>query len=247
MRERSNNPILSTKAFDVVQGTQLDGVMTLNGVIAKTFLLLSLVIISAYYAWSHFVGLPDVNFVPYLLGSVVGGLVLVLAISFKPDLAPFISPVYAVVEGIFLGITSMFFEQLYPGIVMQAIGGTLSVFLVMLSLYRTNIIKVNDRFRTIVISATLGIVFFYIVSMALRWIFHIEIPLIYDSGWVGIGFSLFVIVIASLNLALDFDFISSNIERGASKNREWYGAFALLVTIIWLYVEILRLLSKLRD
>lgn len=243
MKENSSNPILKTKAFELTSSADLGGIMTMNGVIGKSLFLISLTIASVLATWNFlpesFLDQPQM----YLLGSAIVGFVLALVISFKPLLAPFISPVYAVVEGIFLGIVTSFLEAAYPGIAFQAVLGTFAVFLAMLGLYKFQIIKVNNRFRTIVFGATAGIAIFYIISMALNF-FNIHIPLV-SEGIVGIIFSVFVIVIASLNLALDFDFIETQVKRGASKNMEWFAAFGLLVTLVWLYLEILKLLGRL--
>lgn len=250
MKNKSSNPVLKTKAFDMMHSTDLGGIMTLNGVIGKSFLLILITAISAYFSWQYIDEKllidNEFNIMPYLWGSVIGGFILALAITFKPNIAPFASPIYAVLEGLFLGIISLFFEARYPGIATQAIIGTMGVFLAMLALYRFEIIKVTERFKSVVFGATLGIAILYGVSFLLSF-FGINIPFIHQSGWIGIGFSVFVVGIAALNLAIDFDFIEAQIERGANKNMEWYAAFGLLVTLVWLYLEILRLLSKLRD
>ncbi|MGV4437964.1 Bax inhibitor-1/YccA family protein [Ornithobacterium rhinotracheale] len=250
MENKSTNPVLQTKAFDMTRTTDLGGIMTLNGVIGKSFLLILITAVTAYFSWQYIDEKllldNEFNFMPYLWGSVIGGFILALVITFKPNIAPFASPVYAVLEGLFLGIISLFFEANYPGIAAQAIMGTMGVFLAMLALYRFKIIKVTDRFKSVVFGATLGIAILYGVSILLSF-FGVSIPFIYQSGWIGIGFSIFVVGIAALNLAIDFDFIETQIERGANKNMEWYAAFGLLVTLFWLYLEILRLLSKIRD
>uniref|UniRef100_UPI0039A55ABE Bax inhibitor-1/YccA family protein n=1 Tax=Ornithobacterium rhinotracheale TaxID=28251 RepID=UPI0039A55ABE len=248
--QKSTNPILRTKAFSMTSGMDLGGVMTLNGVIGKSFFLILITAVSAYLSWNYIEEKmlinPEFNLMPYLWGSVIGGFILALVISFKPNLAPFASPVYAVLEGLFLGIISLFFEAVYPGIALQAIIGTMGVFFAMLALYRFRIIKVTERFKSVVFGATLGIAILYGVNILLSF-FNIDIPFIHEGGWLGIGFSVFVVGIAALNLAIDFDFIEAQIENGANKNMEWYAAFGLLVTLVWLYLEILRLLSKLRD
>ncbi|MRJ08231.1 Bax inhibitor-1/YccA family protein [Ornithobacterium rhinotracheale] len=248
--QKSTNPILRTKAFEMMHSTDLGGIMTLNGVIGKSFLLILITAVTAYFSWGFIeeklMTNPNFNVSIYLWVSVIAAFILALVISFKPNIAPFASPVYAVLEGLFLGIISMFFEAMYPGIATQAIMGTMGVFLAMLALYRFRIIKVTDRFKSVVFGATLGIAILYGVSILLSF-FNIDIPFIHEGGWLGIGFSVFVVGIAALNLAIDFDFIETQIERGANKNMEWYAAFGLLVTLVWLYLEILRLLSKIRD
>ena len=156
------------------------------------------------------------------------------------------APIYAVIEGMILGSISAIFEKNYPGIVIQAVGLTFGVLFCLLMVYKSRLIKVTDNFRLGVVAATGGIALFYFISLALGF-FGMRIPFIHESGPLGIGFSLFVVVIASLNLVLDFDFIEKGAEAGAPKFMEWYGAFGLLVTLVWLYIEILRLLSKLRN
>ena len=246
MQEKASSPVLKTKAFQVVNSTDLGGVMSMNGVIGKSLFLISLTVAAAFFSWIYMPESVLLNFNTYLIGVALVGFGLAMFISFKPSVAPFASPIYAVVEGLFLGMMTMLFESMYPGIAFQEILGTMAVFFAMLALYRFKIIKVTERFKSIVFGATAGIAILYLATLALRF-FGISIPMIYDGGIIGIGFSLLVIGIAAMNLAIDFNFIEEQVERGASKNMEWFAAFGLLVTLIWLYLEILRLLSKLRD
>lgn len=185
-----------------------------------------------------------------MIGSAVLGLVLVLVMSFKRQWAPFLAPVYALVEGVFLGGISAYFNYAFadkaPGIVTQAVGLTFGVVIAMYALYHFRVIKATQRFKSIVITATMGIAIFYVLAIVLR-MFGVDMPLIHESTWLGIGFSVFVVAIAALNLILDFDMIEQGSKMGAPKYMEWYGAFGLLVTIIWLYLEILKLLAKLAD
>jgi len=179
------------------------------------------------------------------LGLLVG-LVAVFALHFKPHLAKYLAPVYALGFGFTVGAISKGYETVQSGIVVQAAGATVAVFAVMLALYRTRIIKVTDKFRRTVVFATLGIMVFYGVSLIIS-LFGGDVPFLNDATPLGIGLSVFICVIAALNLALDFDLIEKGTRAGLSKDFEWYAAFGLLVTIVWLYLEILRLLAKLQD
>jgi len=232
--------------------------MTVNGTIGKTAVLFTLLLLSAAAGWAN-TGAPDIverngelvyNYtIPTLawVGMFVGvGLVFLL--MFKPHLAKFIAPAYAIAQGFFLGALSKMYETFYDGIVVQAAGATIAVFGVMLFLYRTRIIKVTERFRTIVISATIGIMVFYGVCFLIQLFAGSgSVSFLSSPSLLGIAFSVFVAGIAAMNLALDFDFIERGSKMGLDKGFEWYGAFALLVTIVWLYMEMLRLLAKLRS
>lgn len=221
--------------------------MTVNGTVHKTAILLGLLVITALFSWDKaYAATNPAELYPWLIGSLIAGLVVALITVFKKTAAPYTAPLYAVVEGVAMGILSAFFEMQFPGIVFQAVLLTFGVFFALLFAYRTGIIKATEKFKLGVTAATGGIFLVYLASMALGF-FGVSIPLIHESGWVGIGFSLFVVVIAALNLVLDFDFIENGAERGAPKYMEWYAAFGLLVTLIWLYIELLRLLSKLRS
>jgi uncharacterized YccA/Bax inhibitor family protein len=176
------------------------------------------------------------------------GVGLVFLLMFKPHLAKFIAPAYAIAQGFFLGALSKMYETFYDGIVVQAAGATIAVFGVMLFLYRARIIKVTERFRTIVVSATIGIMVFYGVCFLIQLFAGSgSVSFLSSPSLLGIAFSVFVAGIAAMNLALDFDFIERGSKMGLDKGFEWYGAFALLVTIVWLYLEMLRLLAKLRS
>jgi len=183
---------------------------------------------------------------PWMLGGLIAGTVLAFITIFAERFAGVTAPLYAVCEGLFLAGISLVFESQYPGIAPQAVALTFGVFVVMLGVYRSGLIKVTDKFRMGVVAATGGIALIYLVSIVLG-LFGVNMPLIHSSGMFGILFSLFVVGIASLNLVLDFDFIERGAQAGAPKYMEWYGAFGLLVTLVWLYLEILRLLSKLRS
>jgi uncharacterized YccA/Bax inhibitor family protein len=220
--------------------------MTLQGSINKSFLLLVVLLAGAFWPWSQYLTTGDASVVgtPLLVGAL-GGFILAMIISFKANLAPVLSVPYAALEGLALGSISALLERRYPGIAIQAVGLTFAVFAVMLVAYKLNIIRATERFRSIVIGATGAIALVYIVSMVLGF-FHVAVPLLNSSSPLGIVVSLVIVGVAALNLILDFDFIESGAAQGAPRYMEWYAAFGLLVTMVWLYLEILRLLSKMR-
>ena len=249
---RSGNPVLQDKAF---RGLAVPGArMTMNGTIARTGLLLVLALITGGWVWHRFAeaardagpqaALAAIS--PYLLGGLVAGLVLALATCFARRWAGITAPLYALAEGCALGGISAMLEMRYPGIVLQAVMLTAGVLAAMLLLYRSGVIKVTDRFRLGVVAATGAIALLYLVDLGLRAFTSIQIPFIHESGALGIGFSLLVVGLAALNLVLDFDMIERAVAQGAPKYMEWYGAFGLMVTLVWLYMELLRLLSKAR-
>ena len=249
---RTGNPVLQEKTF---QGLFAEGErMTMNGTIAKSGLLLLLIVVTGSFTWHRFLdaaaggnlaqAVAAVS--PFLWSGLIVGFVLAMVTTFAPRWAGITAPLYAIAEGFALGGLSAMMELRYAGIVLQAVMLTLAVLAVMLMLYRTGIIKVTDRFRTGVVAATGGIALLYLVDIGLRAFTHIQIPFIHESGALGIGFSLLVVGLAALNLTLDFDLIDRGAAQGAPKYMEWYGAFALMVTLVWLYLEILRLLSKAR-
>lgn len=238
----SSNPALTTSRFEHVVG---DGAMTITGTAWRAFLLLMLVIGSSAYTWSQ-LALEPHRATTYMWGGFIGGLVLALITIFKPRLAPWTAPLYAVVEGLALGSLSMMINAAYAGLPVQAVGLTFAVFAVMLALYALRIVKVTQRFRSVMLGAMLGVMAFYLLSMVLG-LFGVQIPLVHQGGPVGIAVSVVTTGIAALVLLLDFDQIENGVKAGAPKYMEWYGAFGLLLTLVWLYLEILRLLSKLRD
>jgi uncharacterized YccA/Bax inhibitor family protein len=179
-----------------------------------------------------------------MIGGFVGGFVVALATIFKPNWSPITAPIYALLEGFALGGISAVFEKTYHGIALQAVGLTLGVLFVMLLAYKTGMIRATQGFKIGVIAATGGIAVFYLVEMVLSFFFHFQFSTINGGGFWGIAFSLFVVVIAALNLVLDFDVIETGVRGGAPKYMEWYGGFGLMVTLIWLYLEMLRLLAK---
>ena len=244
---RTGNPALSTETFRAA-GRAITGetAMTIQGTVNKTGLLLLLLLLTASWTWNMAATSGAQAVTPYLWGGAIGGLVFALATAFKPTWAPVTAPIYALLEGLFLGGLSSLLELRFEGIVLQAVGLTLGVLFALLLAYKSGLIRATENFKLGVVAATGGIFLVYMATMVLG-IFGVTIPFIHGSGLIGIGFSLFVVVIASMNLVLDFDFIESGAEQGAPRHMEWYGAFGLLVTLIWLYIEILRLLSKLRS
>jgi uncharacterized YccA/Bax inhibitor family protein len=244
---RTGNPTLRAETFTGA-GRAVDSAqaMTIQGTVNKTGILLILVLVTAGYTWNlaFTSGVQAVN--PYIWGGAIGGLVFALVTAFKPAWAMVTAPIYALLEGLFLGGFSAFFEAMYPGIVIQAVGLTFGTLFALLMAYKSGLIKATENFKMGVAAATGGIFLVYMATMLLGF-FGVPIPYIHGSGLIGIAFSGFVVVIAALNLVLDFDFIESGAERGAPRYMEWYAAFGLMVTLIWLYIEILRLLAKLRD
>ncbi len=245
---RSANPTLSGSTFTRYAGAiDRAEAMTIQGTVNKTGILLFLTFIAAAWVWDKFFTAENPAVVmPYLWGGVLGGFVVALVTVFKKTWAPFTAPVYALLEGLFLGALSAFLEARYPGIVIQAVGLTFGTLLALLMAYKSRLIRPTENFKLGVVAATGGIFLVYLATMVLGF-FGVSIPYIHGSGLIGIGFSVFVVIIAALNLVLDFDFIESGAAAGAPKFLEWYGAFALMVTLIWLYIEILRLLAKLRS
>jgi len=242
------NPLLHEKAFRRVDHlVQTTGeAMTIEGTINKTALLLLLVAGTATWVWTrYFQTLDPATVMPYLWAGLIVGLVAALATIFLPAYARISAPVYAAAQGLALGAISAFYEQRLHGIVFQAVGLTFGVLAVMLIAYRSGVIKVTERFRMTVVAATGAIALLYLVSIVLSF-FNVSIPFIHQGGTFGIVFSLVVVGIAAMNLALDFDFIQRGVEGGGAKVMEWYAAFGLMVTLIWLYLEILRLLAKIR-
>lgn len=243
---KSGNP-----AMNVFQNTIAlpgSGTMTERGTLNKFFIMFLLVMASASLTWKAFY--DGVNVMPYMLGAAILGLITALVIIFKKEWSAYLAPLYALFEGVFLGAISATYNNVFaksaPGIVTQAVLLTFGTVIAMFFLYRFRIIKVTEKFRSVIFMATAGIAIFYLLSIVLR-MFHVDIAFIHEGSLLGIGFSLFVVAIAAMNLLLDFDMIEKGVAGGAPKYMEWYGAFGLLVTVVWLYLEILRLLAKLAD
>ena len=245
---RTGNPGLNEKTFQGLPRVAVAGeAMTLQGTINKAFILLLVLMASALYPWSQYMasGNPADIVVPMLAG-VFGGLILALIISFKATTAPLLSIPYAACEGLAIGGISAVLERRYPGIAIQAVGLTFGVMAALLFAYSLRLIRVTQTFRSIVVGATLGIALFYLVAMVLG-LFHINVGLLNGFSTLSIVVSLVIVGVAALNLVLDFDLIESGVAQQAPRYMEWYSAFALLVTLVWLYMEILRLLSKVRQ
>lgn len=244
---RSGNPALSDTTFRS-EGRAVGQSMTLQGTVNKTGILLGILVLTAVYTWNLFfqTGNPAAV-MPIATGGAIGGFILAMITIFKKAWSPYTAPMYAALEGLFLGGISAIFEYQYPGIVIQATGLTLGTLASLLVLYKLGIIKPTENFRLMIVSATMGIAVLYLISMIMNMFGSSGIGFIHSNGLFGIGFSLFVVAIAALNLVLDFDFIEQGSEMGAPKYMEWFGAFSLMVTLIWLYLEMLRLLAKLRS
>jgi uncharacterized YccA/Bax inhibitor family protein len=240
---RTSNPALNSKTFS---GMPLAAgeTMTISGTVNKAGILLVCAVATAAWSWSRFYADPA-EAGPLVIGGAIGGFIMALVTIFKKEWAPVTSPIYALLEGLVLGGLSAMFELRFPGIAMQAVGLTFGVLLVMLMAYRTGMIRATQRFKLGVIAATGGIAIFYVIMLVLSF-FGIRVMSTFSTTPLAIGLSVFVVIIASLNLVLDFDFIETGANQGAPKFMEWYGAFGLMVTLIWLYLEILRLLARVR-
>ena len=243
---RTGNPGLNDRTFASLPrlGIGVEG-MTLKGTIDKSFLMLVVLMVAAFWPWSQMAG-GDVQAVSStMMLGLIGGFVLALIISFKATLAPYLAVPYAALEGLAVGGISAIFEQRYHGIAIQAVGLTFGVLAVLLVAYRMRLIRVTNQFRAMVIGATGGIALLYLATMVLGF-FHVSVPVLYAATPLGIGISLVIVGVAALNLVLDFDLIERGVAGGAPKYMEWYAAFGLMVTLVWLYIEMLRLLSKVR-
>jgi uncharacterized YccA/Bax inhibitor family protein len=236
--------------YDQVYGADRSHVMTVQGAIGKTFALLAILSATAIYSWT---AAADGRLEPAVLPAAgIGGLILALVTIFKPKLSPWTAPVYAAFEGAFLGSLSYLIEAgfrgrgAYPGIALQAVSMTCGTLFVMLFVYATRLIRVTDKLRAGIVSATGAVCLVYFASMVLS-LFGVRVPFLYSATPLGIGISVAIVGLAAFNLLLDFDFIEKAAQQSAPKYMEWYGAFGLIVTLVWLYLEILRLLQKLQD
>lgn len=246
---RTSNPALPQNVFSsektyVERGQE----MTIQGTVYKTFMLLLLAMLSAGWVWVKFYnsGGNVAVVTPWIFGGAIGGLIVAVVTAFKKEWAAITAPLYAALEGLFIGGFSAQLESAFPGIVIQAAGLTMGVLFSMLLAYQSGWIRATERFKFGVVAATGGIALVYLVTFVLSF-FGIQPSFMYSSSWLSIGISLFVVVIASLNFIIDFDFIEQGAKSRLPKYMEWYCAFALMVTLVWLYIEFLRLLSKLRD
>ena len=249
---KSGNPTLTEKIFDKAahENANAFGVMSVRGTINKFGFLLLMVMASAMYVWNVFAQGNTNTAITLMIAGAIGGLVLAIVIMFKPNWAGYITPAYGILEGLFIGGISAYFNDIfknsYPNIILHAVGLTLGVAAAMFFLYNFRIITVTNKLRSIIMSATMGIGLFYLIVW-IAGMFGFEMGFAFDSSPLSIGISLFIVGIAALNLLLDFDAIEKAAEMGAPKYMEWYGAFGLLVTLVWLYLEILKLLSKLNS
>ncbi len=250
---KTSNPALGDQTFRNLAASQYGGAidatdrMTLSGTVNKTGILLVCVFATAAWTWHVFLQSHDMAAVaPMMLVGGIGGFIVAMVTVFKKEWSPATAPVYALLEGLFLGGISAVFDVRYPGIGLDAVGLTFGTLFVLLLAYSSRIIRVTQKFRLGVVAATGGIMVFYLMEMVLGF-FGVHFNAVNGSGMLGIGFSLFIVAIAALNLVLDFDFIEQGVAYGAPRYMEWYGAFGIMVTLVWLYLEILRLLSKMRD
>ena len=252
---RSGNPALKDTTFlDLGSGTIVSGdtgAMTLNGTVNKTAMLLVITLVGAMYSWSQaataLASGETGMLMPLALGGAIGGFIVALVTIFRKTWAPVTAPLYAGLEGLFLGAISAIFEMRYPGIVMQAVGLTFGTLAALLMAYRSGLIKATENFKLGVVAATGGIALLYLVNIGMRLFGFEGMGFIHEGSTLGILFSVGVVIVAALNLVLDFDFIENGVQQQAPKYMEWYAAFGLLVTLVWLYLEILRLLSKLQS
>jgi len=252
---KTSNPALGKNTFNDFAQSQYGGNlvdasarMSLSGTVNKTGILLLCAVATAAWTWNSFLQTRDPStVVPAIMIGAFGGLIVAFVTIFKKAWSPVTAPIYALLEGLVLGGLSAIFDLRYPGIALEAVGLTFGTLFVMLLAYKSGLIKVTQKFRIGVVAATGGIMLFYFLTLLLSF-FHISfLSSVYGSGLIGIGFSLFVVAIASLNLVLDFDFVEQGVSQGVPKYMEWYAAFGIMVTLVWLYLEMLRLLSKVRS
>ncbi|MGB8352374.1 MAG: Bax inhibitor-1/YccA family protein [Chthoniobacteraceae bacterium] len=240
----TGNPTLNQNTFTDVRGATGQEAMTVQGTVNKASILLILVTLAASYTW-HMMATGDTqNASMWITGGAIAGFVFAMITIFKKDWSAVTAPIYAICEGLFIGALSAMFEKMYPGIVLRAVMLTFGTLAALLFAYKTRLIVASDNFKRGIVAATGGIFLLYMATWILSF-FHVNVSFLYGNSMLSIGISLFVVVIAALNLVLDFDFIEQGARAGAPKYMEWYGAFGLLVTLVWLYLEILRLLSKL--
>jgi uncharacterized YccA/Bax inhibitor family protein len=242
---KTSNPALNENTFEGRVAAAREA-MTLQGTVNKTGVLLLCVVITAAWTWGIAHSQAPEAALPWMMGGLIGGLVFALVTIFKKEWSPVTSPIYALCEGLVLGGISALLERTYPGIAIQAMGLTFGVTAVMLMLYRTGILRATPKFTVGVVAATGGVFLVYMIDLVLG-IFGRHVPLLNSAGPLGIGVSAVIVIIAALNLILDFDFVETGVHARAPKYMEWYGAFGIMVTLVWMYLEILRLLSKVRQ
>lgn len=240
------NPAANVAVYQRALASPASGVMTLPGTVFKTGILLLILFVAAGYTWFRVLTEAAQFGYGLLMAGALGGMAVAFVTIFWPRVSPITAPLYAAIEGLVMGAISAIFETMYQGLVIQAVGLTVGVLSVLLFVYGTGMIRATERFKLGVVAATGAVFLVYMADMILSF-FSVHIPFIHESGLVGIGFSAVVVVIAALNLVLDFDFIERGVAAGAPEYMEWYGGFSLLVTLVWMYLEILRLLSKMRE
>ncbi len=254
---RTSNPVLSDSAIDRVvdelgvpdDARTLTERFTIVGVTQRALLLIGLVAAGGYVGW-NLVDVTDgvvVDFPGWILPAALGLIAVAFLTFFRPQMAPVTAPIWAIGEGVLVGAISRVYEVEFDGIVLQAFLGTVLTALATLGAYRSGRIRATPQFRRIVVIATMGVMALYLVNLAMALFGWGDIALITDSGAIGIAFSLFVVGLAAMNLVLDFDLIERGEAEGWPAKMMWFGAFALVVTLVWLYLEMLRLLAKLRD
>ncbi len=235
----SSNPVMNDKAFQQSAGTLVQGgeTMTVSGAVNKTLILTGILLLTTVFSYAN----PNPLF---MWGGAIGGFIVVLIAVFKPQYSNITAPIYAALEGLFVGGISAMYASLFNGIIFQAVSITMAILFVMLFLYKSGIIKVTKSFRTGVIMATGAVALVYVVSMVLG-MFGIQVPFLHQGGMIGIGISVVIIGIASMNLLLDFDNFEKGEQYGAPAYMEWFSAMGLLITLVWLYLEVLRLVAML--
>ncbi|HTX04954.1 MAG TPA: Bax inhibitor-1/YccA family protein [Steroidobacteraceae bacterium] len=243
---RTGNPFLNDRTFSNQPrlGIGLQG-MSLKGTVDKSFLLLVVLMVAALWPWSQMANGDVQAASSAMLVGFLGGFVLAIIVSFKPTLAAYLAIPYSALEGLALGGFSAVLEQRYRGIAIEAVGLTFAVLAVLLIAYRTRLIRVTDQFRAMVVGATFGIMLLYLATLVLGF-FHVSLGALYAPTPLGIGISLVIVAVAALNVVLAFDLIERGVAAGAPKYMEWYCAFSLMVTLVWLYLEIIRLLALTR-
>jgi uncharacterized YccA/Bax inhibitor family protein len=255
MSLKSSNPFLKNKSFTPTarvydaEGQEINVIdynntMTVNGAMNKSFILLLLLVCGAAGTW--YMAMTGQSPMTLMISGAIASFIVVLVAGFKPALSPYLAPAYAILQGLFIGGISAFFEIMYPGLVIQAVGATFVTFIVCFALYKFRIVKVTEQFKSVVVAATLAILTFYLIS----WISSFFTGSLFvghsfqDTSLMSIGISAFVIVVAALNLFLDFDMIEQGAQKRLPKYMEWFGAMGLMVTLVWLYIEFLKLLAK---
>jgi uncharacterized YccA/Bax inhibitor family protein len=241
---KTSNPALSANTFQLPYAGAGE-TMTTSGTVNKTGILLVCAVLTAAWSWNRFTTAPETAALPLMIG-LIGGLIVAVVTIFKKEWSPVTAPLYALLEGLALGGVSAMYEARFHGIAIQAVGLTFGTLLALLIAYRAGVIRATEKFKLGVIAATGGIAVFYLAQFVLGF-FGVHFAAINGSGVIGIGFSVVVVIVAALNLVLDFDFIETGARSGAPKYMEWYAAFGLMVTLVWLYLEILRLLSKINS